>query len=209
MKPSVPLALSLALSLVAVPAGAGSLPPGFDDNPTVVDAVAKARGTGKPVIVYFSDHDCRACGALDGWLVRGDVRQAFAPGYHFSVVFGSDLVPAERERWRATYIPRGAPSWVVLAADGSYLCTSAGGFSNATAALELHRVLSKAAGKAAESRAAEGKVIDVKADAKPDERADGKVDGKVDPKADDGKARSKLVAAPVRPRPCSAAALGV
>jgi len=229
MKPSVPLALSLALSLAAAPVGAGSLPPGFDDNPTVVDAVAKARASGKPVIVYFSEHNCTACGALDGWLVRGDIRQAFAPGYHFSVVFGTDLVPTERERWRATYTPRGAPSWVVLAADGSYLCTATGGFANATAALELHKVVSRAVAKAGETRVAEGKVIEARIEPRSDERADPKAEDGPDarredradakreergePKreegADDGKARAKLAAVPVRPRPCTASALGV
>jgi hypothetical protein len=70
--------------------------------------------------------------------------------YH-SMVFSDDLVPEERDRWRATYSPRGAPSWVVLAADGSYLCTAAGGFVNATAALELHKLLSRATTRPGES----------------------------------------------------------
>jgi hypothetical protein len=147
------LAAAFALLLPAlVPSAlATNLPPGFDDNPSVVDAVAKARDTGKPVIVYFTEQNCSACGALDGWLLRSDIRQAFAGGYHFSMVFGDDMVPEERARWRATYSPRGAPSWVVLAADGSYLCTATGGFANATAALELHKVLSKAAPRQGES----------------------------------------------------------
>jgi hypothetical protein len=144
-------ALALSLGLGAPGAHASNLPPGFDDNPSVIDALAKARDTGKPVIVYFTEQNCRACGALDGWLLRSDVRQAFASGYHFSMVFGDDMVPQERARWRATYSPRGAPSWVVLAADGSYLCTSPGGFVNATAALELHKVLSRATARPGES----------------------------------------------------------
>lgn len=197
MKPSAALALSVALSSVAAPVAAGSLPPGFDDNPTVVEAVAKAKTSGKPVIVYVSEPNCTACGALDGWLVRGDIRQAFAPGYHFSVLFTTDLVPQERERWKATYSPRLAPSWVVLNADGSYLCTSAGGFANATAALELHKVLAKATAKAGEARSAEAKVIAAKAE------------DTVDTKAEDGKARAKLAVAAVKPRPCNASALGV
>jgi hypothetical protein len=136
--------VAVAAALAVPAAVASTLPAGFDDNPSVVDAVAKARSTGKPVIVYYTGHNCQACGALDGWLVRGDIRQAFGPSYHFSMVFGDDLVPEERERWRATYSPRGAPAWVVLGADGSYLCTASGGFASATAALELHKLLSRA-----------------------------------------------------------------
>jgi hypothetical protein len=138
--------LALSAAALAATAFATTLPPGFDDNPSVVDAVAKARTSGKPVVVYFTEHNCTACGALDGWLLRGDIRQAFKDAYHFSMVFGDDMVPGERERWRAIYAPKGAPAWVVLAADGSYLCTASGGFANATAALDLHRLLSKAAG---------------------------------------------------------------
>jgi hypothetical protein len=144
-------ALSAALILCAPGATAASLPPGFDDNPSVIEAVAKAQTSGKPVIVYFTGHDCNACGALDGWLLRSDIRQAFSQGYHFSMVFGDDMVPEERSRWRATYSPRGAPAWVVLAADGSYLCTAPGGFVNATAAMELHKLLSRATSRPGES----------------------------------------------------------
>ena len=107
---------------------------------------------------YVNDN-CTACGALDGWLLRADIRQAFAPAYHFSMVFGDDMVPAERDRWRATYSPKGAPSWVVLAADGSYLCTATGGFTNATTALELHKLLSRATSRPGEaSKLVEGPV---------------------------------------------------
>jgi hypothetical protein len=137
-------AAALAAALAGVPAAATTLPPGYDDNPSVVDAVAKARSSGKPIVVYFTEHNCQACGALDGWLVRGDIRQAYKDAYHFSMVFGDDMVPEERERWRATYAPKGAPAWVVLASDGSYVCTASGGFPNATAALDLHRLLSRA-----------------------------------------------------------------
>ncbi len=147
MKPllAAPAVLAASLSVFGPAASATSLPPGFDDNPSVVDALAKARGTGKPVILYFTEHDCRSCSALEGWLVRGDIRQAFSGGYHFSMVFGDDMVPEERERWKATYSPGGAPAWVVLSADGRYLCTAPGGFVNASAAMELHKVLSRAA----------------------------------------------------------------
>jgi hypothetical protein len=149
--PAFAAALALSAGLIVPGAQASTFPPGFDDNPSVIEALAKARNTGKPVIVYFTEHNCRACGALDGWLLRRDVRQAFGSAYHFSMVFGDDMVAEERARWRATYSPRGAPSWVVLAADGSYLCTSPGGFVNATAALELHKVLSRAAARPGES----------------------------------------------------------
>ena len=153
MKKHILVAATAALA--AASAIASTLPPGFDDNPSVVDAVAKARSTGKPVILYFTDHNCHTCGALEGWLVRGDIRQAFGGGYHFSMVFGDDMVPEERERWKATYSPKGAPAWVVLAADGSYLCTASGGFPNASAALELHKVLSRATAKGGEAKGIE------------------------------------------------------
>lgn len=138
--------IAAALAALATTASiAASLPPGFDDNPSVVDAVAKARSSGKPVIVYYTDQNCASCSALDGWLVRGDIRQAFAGAYHFSMVFADDLAPAERERWKTTYVPRGAaPAWIVLNADGSYLCTASGGFANAVEALELHKRLGRA-----------------------------------------------------------------
>lgn len=141
---AVRAALLASLAALVPAASATGLPPGFDDNPSVIEALAKARATGKPVILYFTEHDCRSCSALDGWLVRGDIRQAFSGGYHFSMVFGDDMVPQERERWKATYSPGGAPAWVVLAADGRYLCTAPGGFVNATAAMELHKLLSRA-----------------------------------------------------------------
>lgn len=146
MKTSLLAAAAAAVVALATTASlAASLPPGFDDNPSVVDAVAKARTSGKPVIVYYTDQNCATCTALDGWLVRGDIRQAFAGSYHFSMVFADDLVPEERERWKATYVPRGtAPAWVVLNADGSYLCTASGGFANAVEALELHKRLGRA-----------------------------------------------------------------
>jgi len=147
------LLASLALGSLALPGPSLSneLPPAYDDSPSIIDALAKARGTGKPVIVYLTEHNCPVCDALDGWLVRGDVRQAFAPSYHFSMVFADDMVAEERERWRATYSPRGAPAWVVLAPDGSYVCTASGGFANATAALELHKVLARATARPGES----------------------------------------------------------
>jgi len=144
--------------LATASALATTLPPGFDDNPSVVDAVAKARSTGKPVILYFTEHNCQTCSALDGWLLRGDIRQAFGGGYHFSMVFGDDMVPEERERWKATYSPKGAPAWVVLAADGSYLCTSSGAFPSASAALDLHKVLSRATSKNGDARAMDAAV---------------------------------------------------
>lgn len=137
-------AAAFGLLAVAPLTHAGILPPGYDDQPSVVDAVARARETGKPVIVYFTESKCQTCDSLQGWLLRSDIRQAFAKGYHFSIVSGDDMVPEERERWRMTYSPRGAPAWVVLAADGSYLCTASGGFATSNAALELHRVLSTA-----------------------------------------------------------------
>ncbi|MEI7446716.1 MAG: thioredoxin family protein [Burkholderiales bacterium] len=143
MKTSLLAAAVAAFATTA--AVAASLPPGFDDNPSVVEAVAKARTSGKPVIVYYTDQNCATCTALDGWLVRGDLRQAFAGSYHFTMVFADDLAPTERDRWKAAYVPRGAaPAWVVLNADGSYLCTAAGGFANAVEALELHKRLGRA-----------------------------------------------------------------
>lgn len=150
MKRLLAAAAALAAHSIVLVSGASAanLPPGFDDNPSVIEALAKARASGKPVILYFTEHDCRGCTALDGWLVRGDIRQAFSGGYHFSMVFGDDMVPSERERWRATYSPGGAPAWVVLAADGRYVCTANGGFANANAAMELHRLLSRAATRA-------------------------------------------------------------
>lgn len=138
------LLAAVLASLGAVSALAVTLPPGYDDNPSVIDAVAKARTTGKPVVVYYAEQNCPVCDAHDGWLVRADVRQAYKDAYHFAVVYGDDMVAQERERWKATYVPRGAPSWVVLDSDGGYVCTASGGFGNATAALELHRVLSRA-----------------------------------------------------------------
>ena len=150
--------VAATVALAAASALATTLPPGFDDNPSVVDAVAKARSTGKPVIVYFTEHNCQTCSALDGWLVRGDLRQAFGSGYHFSMVFGDDMVPEERERWKTTYSPKGAPAWVVLAADGSYLCTASGGFPSASAALELHKVLSRATARNGDARTLEAGV---------------------------------------------------
>lgn len=155
-----PLIVAATAALVTASAIASTLPPGFDDNPSVVDAVAKARSTGKPVILYFTDHNCHTCGALEGWLVRGDIRQAFGGGYHFSMVFGDDMVPEERERWKATYSPKGAPAWVVLAADGSYLCTASGGFPNASAALELHKVLSRATAKNGDAKNGDVKTVE-------------------------------------------------
>jgi hypothetical protein len=47
---------------------------------------------------------------------------------------------------------------VVLAADGSYLCTSSGAFPNASAALELHKVLSRATTKGGDARAMDAAV---------------------------------------------------
>ncbi|MFM1988918.1 MAG: hypothetical protein RJA99_1875 [Pseudomonadota bacterium] len=153
--------IAAALAALATTASiAASLPPGFDDNPSIVDAVAKARTTGKPVIVYYTDQNCANCSALDGWLVRGDIRQAYAGAYHFSMVFADDLAPAERERWKSTYVPRGAaPAWIVLNADGRYLCTASGGFANAVEALELHKRLGRAVatrGGAAATRVSAG-----------------------------------------------------
>jgi len=200
MNPVPVLAAALALSFALTPAGAGTLPRGFDDNPTVVDAVSKAASTGKPVIVYFSEQKCDACSALDGWLVRRDIRQAYGPAYHFSVLFADDLAPQERERWKSTYIPRGAPSWVVLAPDGSYLCTANGGFVNATAALEMHTVLTKAATKVLERKAAATKFVETKV---PEAKA-------ADARAVDAKSvMVRSVAPPIRSRPCNASALGV
>lgn len=146
------LIVAAAAALATASTFATTLPPGFDDNPSVVDAVAKARSTGKPVILYFTEQNCQICSALDGWLLRGDIRQAFGGGYHFSMVFGNDMVPKERERWKATYSPRGAPAWVVLAADGTYLCTASGGFPTASAALDLHKVLSRATAKTGDAK---------------------------------------------------------
>ena len=145
------LALAASAALVAPAVGAVTLPPGYDDNPSVVEAVAKARESGKPVIIYVAERVCQVCQAIDGWLVRGDVRQAYKDSYHFAVVFADDMVPEERARWRATYSPRGAPSWVVLASDGSYVCTANGAFANGTAALELHKLLSKVASRPVET----------------------------------------------------------
>jgi hypothetical protein len=140
------LVAALAALCATAAATAGPLPPSFDDSPSVVDAVAKAKVSGKPVIVYYTEQNCASCSALDGWLLRGDIRQAYAGAYHFSMVFADDLTPRERERWKATYVPKGAaPAWVVLNADGSYLCTAPGGFANAAEALELHRRLALAA----------------------------------------------------------------
>lgn len=138
-----PLLAAILASTVAG-AFAATLPTGYDDNPTIVEAVAKARISGKPVIVYFAEQNCQVCDAHDGWLVRADVRQAYKDSYHFAVVYGDDMVAEERARWRAAYAPRGAPSWVVLDSEGGYLCTSSGGFGNATAALDLHKVLTRA-----------------------------------------------------------------
>lgn len=141
----------LAAALVcvaAVSAVAATLPPGYDDNPSVIDAVAKAKTTGKPVVVYFAEQNCPVCDAHDGWLVRADVRQAYKDAYHFAVVYGDDMTTEERARWKATYVPRGAPSWVVLDSEGGYVCTSSGGFANANSALDLHKVLVKAFSKA-------------------------------------------------------------
>jgi len=148
--PALLASLVLASFAASGPSLSNELPPSFDDSPSIVDAPAKARGTAKPVIVYLTEQNCPVCDALDGWLVRGDVRQAFAPAYHFAMVFADDMVAGERERWRATYSPRGAPAWVVLAPDGSYVCTASGGFANATAALELHKVLARATARAGE-----------------------------------------------------------
>jgi len=188
LKPTV-LAAVLALAAVLSPAGAGSLPRGFDDNPGVVEAVSKAASSGKPVIVYYSEQNCAACRALDGWLVRRDLREAYGVGYHFAVLFADDLTPQERERWQATYAPRGAPSWVVLAPDGSYLCTANGGFVNATTALEMHAVLGRAIASRAQRRAAAAKAAGPDADAKP--------------------AGVRPTETRVQVRPCNAAALGV
>jgi len=189
------LAAALAFSFALQPAGAGTLPRGFDDNPTVVDAVSKAATTGKPVIVYFSEQNCNACSALDGWLVRRDIREAYGPSYHFSVLFADDLAPEERERWKATYSPRGAPSWVVLAPDGSYLCTANGGFVNATTALEMHTVLTRATTRMLERRAAAAKVPEARG-------AEGA--------ATDAKPLPVRAAeSRIRVRPCNASALGV
>jgi predicted DCC family thiol-disulfide oxidoreductase YuxK len=148
------------VSLAAASAYAATLPAGYDDNPSVIDAVAKAKTTGKPVVVYFAEQNCPVCDAHDGWLVRADVRQAYKDAYHFAVVYGDDMVAEERARWKATYVPRGAPSWVVLDAEGRYVCTASGGFANATAALELHRVLSKVLGPRSASAAGFSKVSD-------------------------------------------------
>ncbi len=139
-----PLLAAALASFAILSAHAATLPPGYDDNPSVIDAVAKARTSGKPVVVYYAEQTCPVCDAHDGWLVRADVRQAYKDAYHFAVVYGDDMVPDERARWKATYVPRGAPSWVVLDASGGYVCTASGGFGNATAALELHKVLSRA-----------------------------------------------------------------
>jgi predicted DCC family thiol-disulfide oxidoreductase YuxK len=148
------------VSLAAASAYAATLPAGYDDNPSVIEAVAKAKTSGKPVVVYFAEQNCPVCDAHDGWLVRADVRQAYKDAYHFAVVYGDDMVAEERARWKATYVPRGAPSWVVLDAEGGYVCTASGGFANATAALELHRVLSKALGPRSASGTGFSKVSD-------------------------------------------------
>jgi predicted DCC family thiol-disulfide oxidoreductase YuxK len=158
MKPSF-----LAAALVCVAAAsafAATLPAGYDDNPSVIEAVAKAKTSGKPVVVYFAEQNCPVCDAHDGWLVRADVRQAYKDAYHFAIVYGDDMVPEERARWKATYVPRGAPSWVVLDSEGGYVCTSSGGFASATAALDLHKVLSKALGARNASAASFSKVSD-------------------------------------------------
>jgi hypothetical protein len=153
-------ACAAAAAVAAVSVHAATLPPGYDDNPSVIDAVAKARTSGKPVVVYYAEQNCPACDAHDGWLVRADVRQAYKDAYHFAVVYGDDMVDEERARWRSVYVPRGAPAWVVLDAQGSYLCTASGGFGNATAALELHRVLSRALSTRNASAPAVSKVSD-------------------------------------------------
>jgi hypothetical protein len=186
MKPAVAsIVTAVLVASMSAGAAAGSLPPGYDDNPTVVDAVAKARTTGKPVIVYLTEQNCQICGALDGWLVRSDLRQAFGGGYHFAMVFSDDMTPEERARWRATYVPRGAPAWVVLSKDGQYVCTASGGFATAAAALDLHKVLAKAvsrpAGEAASRGGDAGKMIEV----------------------------ARPADAPTKPRSCSAQSLGV
>ena len=137
------MAALVAATLAVTPFAAQALPPGFDDNSSVVDAVAKAGKSGKLVIVYFAERTCERCTALDDWLVRGDIRQAFKDAYHFSMVFGDDMVPEERQRWRATYTPRGAPAWVVLSPEGQYVCTFSGGFANANEALDLHKLLAR------------------------------------------------------------------
>jgi hypothetical protein len=161
------LLAAVLASLGAVSALAVTLPPGYDDNPSVIDAVAKARTTGKPVVVYYAEQNCPVCDAHDGWLVRADVRQAYKDAYHFAVVYGDDMVAQERERWKATYVPRGAPSWVVLDSDGGYVCTASGGFGNATAALELHRVLSRAFASKNASAARASRVSDGETKSRP------------------------------------------
>ena len=104
-------------------------------------AQGAARTSGKPVMLYFTQHHCRYCDIVEGFLDSATLRAAYIPSYHFVLIdvtknlrgdaFQKEMI--DRFKYRAT------PTFAFLTAEGKHVCTSYGGINHQDDGLALHR----------------------------------------------------------------------
>lgn len=146
-----PLAfLGLLVLLLSPP---DSLAFGFPNGYTAESyeaALAKARRSGKPIMLYFTQYGCRYCDIIEGFLDTDELRGAFVPNYHFVVIDvtrnlrGSPFQKAMMARFKY----RATPTFVFLTPAGKHLCTSYGGLNHRYDGLALHRFVQTKKGEA-------------------------------------------------------------
>ncbi|HEU0201088.1 MAG TPA: thioredoxin family protein [Burkholderiaceae bacterium] len=141
------LVTGLLLSLAAnCPAAWWSLlSSDFQEHRTLEAALAAAKASDQPVIIYYTRQRCPPCDVLRTRLSSDPLREHYAKAFHYAVIWGDQMDSTERAGWRDRYGVSSAPTWVVMRSDGGYLCTAVGGFGSVEGGLRLFRLLQKAA----------------------------------------------------------------
>jgi thioredoxin-related protein len=114
------------------------LPKDFMTASSMSRALEEGKKTNRPVILYYTRTNCPPCDVLQGRLRKPDVARPYRESYVFTAVWGSAMDRMEQQRYRDKYGTRGAPSWVVFANDGQYVCSAPGGFQSDEEGATLH-----------------------------------------------------------------------
>lgn len=117
------------------------LPGDFQTESSLAQAIVTAKRTDKHVIVYYTRTNCPPCNVLRSRLRSEVVARPYRDSYVFTVAWGSSMGSVERDQYRQRYRVLGAPTWLVFANDGRYVCTAAGGFQTDEGGQALHQAI--------------------------------------------------------------------
>jgi thioredoxin-related protein len=113
----------------------------FQTESSLAKAMVIAKESNKHVIVYATRTNCPPCDVLRSRLRREEVAKPYRDSYVFTAVWNSSMGSTERENYRQKYDVQGAPTWIVFANTGQYVCTARGAFFSDEEGAKLHQAI--------------------------------------------------------------------